>query len=112
MAWVQSEPDCSLFHTYIHTFVNAPEGPALVVGVFSMRDLVVSPAMGVSTVGGARCGVDARIAPPSIEAPDASRLVCVVVGSYQEYSLTHTVSNLSVLRFSFLPRAPPLLLHP
>ena len=51
------------------------------------RDLVVSPAMGVSTFG-ARCGVGARIAPPFMEATDASRLVCVVVVSYQEYSLT------------------------
>ena len=32
----------------------------------------------------------ARIAPPFMEATDASRLVCVVVVSYQEYSLTHT----------------------
>ena len=31
----------------------------------------------------------ARIAPPFMEATDASRLVCVVVVSYQEYSLTH-----------------------
>ena len=31
----------------------------------------------------------ARIAPPLMEATDASRLVCVVVVSYQEYSLTH-----------------------
>ena len=30
----------------------------------------------------------ARIAPPFMEATDASRLVCVVVVSYQEYSLT------------------------
>ena len=37
------------------------------------------------------CGVDARIAPPFMEATDASRLVCVVVVSYQEYSLTPTV---------------------
>ena len=36
------------------------------------------------------CGcVGARIAPPFMEATDASRLVCVVVVSYQEYSLTH-----------------------
>ena len=55
----------------------------------AMRDLVVSPAMGVSTFG-ARCGVGARIAPPFMEATDASRLVCVVVVSYQEYSLSHT----------------------
>ena len=34
--------------------------------------------------------MDARIAPPFMEATDASRLVCVVVVSYQEYSLTHT----------------------
>ena len=40
---------------------------------------------------GARCGVDARIAPPFMEATDASRLVCVVVVSYQEYS--HTREN-------------------
>ena len=33
--------------------------------------------------------MDARIAPPFMEATDASRLVCVVVVSYQEYSLTH-----------------------
>ena len=39
---------------------------------------------------GARCGVDARIAPPFMEATDASRLVCVIVVSYQEYSLAHT----------------------
>ena len=32
----------------------------------------------------------ARIAPPFMEATDASRLVCVVVVSYQEYSLTYT----------------------
>ena len=32
----------------------------------------------------------ARIAPPFMEATDASRLVCVVVVSYQEYSLTHS----------------------
>ena len=38
---------------------------------------------------GARCGVGARIAPPFMEATDTSRLVCVVVVSYQEYSLTH-----------------------
>ena len=31
--------------------------------------------------------MDARIAPPFMEATDASRLVCVVVVSYQEYSL-------------------------
>ena len=36
--------------------------------------------------------MDARIAPPFMEATDASRLVCVVVVSYQEYSLTHTES--------------------
>ena len=35
--------------------------------------------------------MDARIAPPFMEATDASRLVCVVVVSYQEYSLTHSV---------------------
>ena len=33
----------------------------------------------------------ARIAPPFMEATDASRLVCVVVVSYQEYSLTEEV---------------------
>ena len=33
-----------------------------------MRDLVVSPAYGRVHVG-ARCGVDARIAPPFMEAP-------------------------------------------
>ena len=57
----------------------------------SMRDLVVSPAMwpiSVSIHVGARCGVDARIAPPFMEATDASRLVCVVVVSYQEFSLS------------------------
>ena len=32
----------------------------------------------------------ARIAPPLMEATDASRLVCVVVVSYQEYSLTYS----------------------
>ena len=58
----------------------------------AMRDLVVSPAMGVSTFG-ARCGVGARIAPPFMEATDASRLVCVVVVSCQEYSLTHASPN-------------------
>ena len=53
-----------------------------------MRDQVVSvPSYGRVHVG-ARCGVDARIAPPFMEATDASRLVCVVVVSYQEYSLT------------------------
>jgi len=40
---------------------------------------------------GARCGVGARIAPPFMEVTDASRLVCVVVVSYQEYSLTPTL---------------------
>ena len=29
-------------------------------------------------------------APPFMEATDASRLVCVIVVSYQEYSLTHS----------------------
>ena len=33
----------------------------------------------------------ARIAPPFMEATDASRLVCVVVVSYQEYSLSACV---------------------
>ena len=42
---------------------------------------------------GARCGVGARIAPPFMEATDASRLVCVVVVSYQEYSLTHSLTD-------------------
>ena len=37
--------------------------------------------------------VDARIAPPFMEATDASRLVCVVVVSYQEYSLTLGVQS-------------------
>ena len=32
--------------------------------------------------------MDARIAPPFMEATDASRLVCVVVVSYQEFSLS------------------------
>ncbi len=36
--------------------------------------------------------MDARIAPPFMEATDASRLVCVVVVSYQEYSLTHSLT--------------------
>jgi len=49
-----------------------------------MRDLVVSPAMGVSMLDlGARCGVDARIAPPFMEATDArstGEVVCVVRG--------------------------------
>ena len=36
----------------------------------------------------------ARIAPPFMEATDASRLVCVVVVSYQEYSLTHSMGLL------------------
>ena len=58
----------------------------------AMRDLVVSPAMGVSTFG-ARCGVGARIAPPFMEATDASRLVCVVVVSYQEYSHSRGASQ-------------------
>ena len=35
----------------------------------------------------------ARIAPPFMEATDASRLVCVVVVSYQEYSLTLKASG-------------------
>ena len=35
--------------------------------------------------------MDARIAPPFMEATDASRLVCVVVVSYQEYSLTQRI---------------------
>ena len=60
----------------------------------AMRDLVVSPAMGVSTLEPG-CGVGARIAPPFMEASDASRLVCVVVVSYQEYSLTHYKISLS-----------------
>ena len=34
----------------------------------------------------------ARIAPPFMEATDTSRLVCVVVVSYQEYSLTLTLA--------------------
>ena len=61
-----------------------------------MRDLVVSPAMGVSTLE--PCGVDARIAPPFMEATptDASRLVCVVVVSYQEYSLTHSLGSVAM----------------
>ena len=42
--------------------------------------------------------MDARIAPPFMEATDASRLVCVVVVSYQEYSLTHTHVGLVVWR--------------
>jgi len=42
--------------------------------------------------------VDARIAPPFIEAADASRLVCVVVVSYQEYSLTHMPQGARVRR--------------
>ena len=37
--------------------------------------------------------MDARIAPPFMEATDASRLVCVVVVSYQEYSLTLTLAG-------------------
>ena len=49
-------------------------------------NLVVSPAMGVSTLEPG--GVGARIAPPYMEATDASRLVCVVVVSYQEFSLS------------------------
>ena len=57
----------------------------------AMRDLVhvvtSVPSYGRVHVG-ARCGVGARIAPPFMEATDASRLVCVVVVSYQEYSLT------------------------
>ena len=40
--------------------------------------------------------MDARIAPPFMEATDASRLVCVVVVSYQEYALTHSRVSLSV----------------
>ena len=35
----------------------------------------------------------ARIAPPFMEATDTSRLVCVVVVSYQEYSLTHSTRS-------------------
>ena len=57
-----------------------------------MRDLVVSPANGRVHVG-ARCGVDARIAATFMEATDASRLVCVVVVSYQEYSLLSNMEN-------------------
>jgi len=37
-----------------------------------------------------------RIAPPFMEATDASRLVCVVVVSYQEYSLTHSLQEISL----------------
>ena len=36
--------------------------------------------------------MDARIAPPFMEATDASRLVCVVVVSYQEFSLSLSLS--------------------
>ena len=39
--------------------------------------------------------MDARIAPPFMEATDASRLVCVVVVSYQEYSLHTRLPGLS-----------------
>ena len=53
-----------------------------------MRDLVSVPSYGRVHVG-ARCGVGARIAPPFMEATDTSRLVCVVVVSYQEL-LTHS----------------------
>ena len=42
--------------------------------------------------------MDARIAPPFMEATDASRLVCVVVVSYQEYSLTHRERGRGPLR--------------
>ena len=50
------------------------------------------PTVCVCVHVGARCGVGARIAPPLMEATDASRLVCVVVVSYQEYSLTRHTS--------------------
>ena len=47
----------------------------------------------------------ARIAPPLMEATDASRLVCVVVVSYQEYSLTHSTIVTSA-PLSRVPRNP------
>ena len=54
----------------------------------------VVPSYGRVHVG-KRFGVDAIIAPPFMEATDASRLVCVVVVSYQEYSLTYQVLKCS-----------------
>ena len=60
-----------------------------------MHDLVVSPAMGVSTLEPGVVWARARIAPPFMEATDASRLVCVVVISFVSRILTHshTVSD-------------------
>ena len=42
--------------------------------------------------------MDARIAPPFMEATDASRLVCVVVVSYQEFSLEPVCVCVSLMR--------------
>ena len=50
--------------------------------------------------------MDARIAPPFMEATDASRLVCVVVVSYQEYSLTHLGAPLLRCAYGH-PSLPP-----
>ena len=36
------------------------------------------------------------IAPPFMEATDVSRLVCAVVISYQEYSLTHSPTPMPI----------------
>ena len=75
--------------------------------VWPMRDLlVVSPAvcMGVPTTG-ARCGVDARIAPPFMEATDCeSTGVCR--RGFVSRILTHTPCAL--LSFSFQNLAHPL----
>ena len=51
--------------------------------------------------GACVCVCDARIAPPFMEATDASRLVCVVVVSYQEYSLTHSLQEISLCLLHF-----------
>ena len=48
----------------------------------------------------------ARIAPPLMEATDTSRLVCVVVVSYQEYSLTHTPCLVSCRAREFCCKIP------
>ena len=53
-----------------------------------MRDLVVSPAMGVHV--GARCGVDARIAPPFIEATARCESTGVCRRGFVSRILTHT----------------------
>ena len=97
---VQSEPGCSSPFYLPTSLLLVSEYCVCLSGPRdktsdAMRDLVSVPSYGRVHVG-ARCGVDARIAPPFMEATDASRLVCVVVVSYQEYSLTHSVIIVSL----------------